>query len=111
MAAFQPGDGASSAMRCIPDAIDASYGEELRAMLRSCVPGDVKDYFPCWATSYATGSRPGVDAQGCGPGMWLNAHLYRSDAEKIYTHIKDLLNRLRAHCARWSEVLKYQCTA
>jgi hypothetical protein len=25
--------------------------------------------------------------------------------------IKDLLNRLRAHCARWSEVLNYQCTA
>ena len=25
--------------------------------------------------------------------------------------IKGLLNRLRAHCARWSEVLNYQCTA
>jgi hypothetical protein len=25
--------------------------------------------------------------------------------------IKDLLDRLRALCARWSEVLNYQCTA
>jgi len=75
VAAFQPEDGDSSAMRSIPDAIDANCGEELRAMLRRGVLGDVEDYFPCWATSYATGSRTGVDAQGCGPGMWLNAQL------------------------------------
>ena len=62
-------------MRAIPDTIDASCGEELRAQLRRGVPGDVKDHFPYWATSYATGSRPGVDAQGCGPGMWLNVQL------------------------------------
>ena len=28
-----------------------------------------------------------------------------------WTCIKDWLNRLRALCARWSEVLNYQCTA
>ena len=46
----------------IPDAIDAVLGEDLRAMVRGGVPGDVKGYFPCWATSYATGPprlRPG----------------------------------------------------
>jgi hypothetical protein len=75
MAAIQPEDGASSTMRSIPDTIDASCGEELRAQLRRGVPSDVMDYFPCWATSYATGARPGVDAQGCGPGMWLNVQL------------------------------------
>ena len=70
-----PGGLAQRTVLEIPDAIDAVLGEELCAMVRRGVPGKVEDYFPCWATSYATGSRHGIDAQGCGPGMWLNTQL------------------------------------
>lgn len=61
----------------VPSAIDAEHAEVLRARLREGVPGDLLDYFPGWATTYATGHRAGVDEEGCGPGMWLNAELVK----------------------------------
>ena len=44
----------------------------------------------------------------------LVAGVTEAEVNAAYTAwlcIEDLLNRLRAHCARWSEVLNYQCTA
>ena len=49
-----------------PDAITSEAGQQLRAMVRRGVVGDVENHFPRWATSYATGFRPDVDAEGCG---------------------------------------------
>ena len=56
----------------LPAAIDAEQGERLREDVRKHVIGKVQDHFPNLATSYATGHCE-VDAEGCGPGMWLNA--------------------------------------
>ena len=55
---------------------DAEQGGRLWQEVQDCVEGNVEDYFPDCATSYATGRRD-VDAEGCGPGMWLNALVIR----------------------------------
>jgi hypothetical protein len=69
-----PLDGDGDMYESIPDAIGSDLGAELRRQLQDLVPGrKVAAYFPSFATSYATGNRPGQDAQGCGPGMFFNA--------------------------------------
>ena len=64
----------------VPAAIDAEQGERLREGIREQVIGEVENHFPNWATSYATGHRE-VDAEGCGPGMWLNARVIQRARE------------------------------
>jgi hypothetical protein len=64
-------DNNPSAALCVPGVINAELGERLRRKVREGVPGEVEAYYPRWVTSYATGRRD-VDAEGCGPGMWLN---------------------------------------
>jgi hypothetical protein len=66
----------------IPNAIDAEEGHRLRELVRKDVPGGyVEKHFPRWATTYATGKRE-ADAEGCGPGMWLNAQLIQHTTAK-----------------------------
>jgi len=63
-----------------PVSIDAETGQNLRSKLIQKVGSSLIDYYPAWATSYATGQRRDkdgkeIDAKGCGPGMWLNSEL------------------------------------
>ena len=38
--------------------------------MQSKVVGDIEDFYPEVMISYATGTREGKDANGCGPGMY-----------------------------------------
>jgi len=64
---------------------------------------------------FAFGARSGVAQAARWPSVAAN---FKTDLlikwknrTKHHVCIQDLLNRLRAHCARWSEVVNYQSTA
>jgi hypothetical protein len=63
------GAAASADARGANAPIGLERGEEVRAAMQSRVKGAIDDYYPPVLVSYATGSRQGVDAPGCGPGM------------------------------------------
>ena len=71
------GAGASAASKELPP-IDESMSNEIQRHTRACVRGDVDDWYPETALSYATGSRKGVDAEGAGPGMIYAAGLIQA---------------------------------
>ena len=59
----------------VPDQVTVAGGEGLRRFMRNLVRGEVGSYYPGVLVSYATGSRPGEDGPGCGPGMFYCRHI------------------------------------
>jgi len=62
-----------------PPRITQAMGEAHRCRMRSFVTGIKNEFYPQVFITYATGNRPGVDFEGCGPGM----HYARAVAERL----------------------------